>query len=652
MKLSRILSLAAIAVGTVASTKLLQKRHAQEQRNNKVGICVDFDDVIVAALRAGITFDDLAQQLVAKGATHISLPEMTLNGLIKRGVLQPMVPAEPLSEEPPLGQWVYLYGTKSFIPIIESALNWRLPELKGQMLGENTLVFAGSLPAHGDLGLGFDEAFGEHLQSLGLAVVPRPVSYDWPDPALIDHGLHSAGHVGKLIAFDGDWVLGHEMQINDTLKAMNSFGLSMAYFAESRHQRGDWFIAKGRLPHVVLAHRFTQAEMMEMDYHSAAHTWVHLANERGIRLCYINFFRVLHATAPLEGLDYVHYLKHALEDAGYQLSQDLSVDEEAVKRSEAQPQELALAGVAAAGIGAAAISDTLNLPESLAVPFVTLASMGAAALPFVEQKGMLTPAPHSHGDDDGHDHGRSHSHSLNGLNGVEAVHAHGGAGHHHHGDGDVAPMQTSFAPKLIALATSTLAPAAALTSAQRDGWLNWLIGQSYMEAGAVTLAAATSEIAYRQRVEAFRGWNLDWFVPLTVAALQFESPKTKAIMIAILTGAWLAAQKSGDLLGKIDAPHAEGHTHHVSVANRIVGDLSMKLGLKPARKWAWVGPLALSLADGEFTPAQVMGFTGTVANTMSLSAYRHPERAIERTARGTIPAWAAGYGLGLAGRLM
>ncbi len=647
MKLSRILSLAATTVGTVASTKVLQKRHAQEKRNKKVGICVDFDDVTVAALRAGITFDDLAKQLVAKGATHISLPEMTLNGLIQRGVLRPMVPADRLAEAPPLGQWIYLHGTAQFIPIIESALNWRLPQLKGQQLDDNTLVFAGSLLAHGDLGLGFDEAFGKHLQSLGLAVVPRPASYDWPDPELIDHGLHSAGHVGKLVAFEGDWVLGHEMQINDTLKAMNSYGLTMAYFAESRHQRGDWFIAKGRLPHVVLAHRFTQAEMMEMDYHSAAHTWVHLANERGVRLCYLNFFRVLHATEPLEGLDYVHYLKHALEDAGYQLSQELSVDEAAVKRSEVEPQELALVGLAAAGIGAAAINDMLDMPESLAVPCVGLAALGAAALPFVEQKGMLTPAPHSHGDDSEHE--QSHTHSLNG---VSTIHAHGGGGHHHHDSGDVSPMQTSFSPKLIALATSTLAPAATLTSAQRTGWLDWLIGQAYMEAGAITLAAATSEAAYRQRVEEFRGWNLDWFVPLTVAALQFENAKTKAIMIAALTGAWLAAQRNGDLLDKIDAPHAEGHTHHVSVANRIVGDLSMKLGLKPARKWAWLGPLALSFADGEFTPAQVMGLTGTMANVMALSAYRHPERAITRTVRGTLPAWLAGYGLGLAGRLM
>ena len=213
-------------------------------------------------------------------------------------------------------------------------------------------------------------------------------------------------------------------------------------------------------------------------------------------------------------------------------------------------------------------------------------------------------------------------------------------------------MQTSFAPKLIALAVATLAPTAALAGARERGFQSWAIGQAYMEAGAFTLAAATSETAYRQRVELFRGWDLDWLVPLSAAALQFESPKTKALLIALLSGAWIAAQRNGDLLSKIDAPHAEGHTHHVSVANRIVGDLSMKLGLKPARKWAWVGPLALSFADGEFTPSQVMGFAGTVANAMTLSAYRHPERSIERTLRGTVPGWLTGYGLGVAGRML
>lgn len=643
MKLSQLLSLTTTAIGAVASSRILHKRRQQEARNNKVGICVDYDDVTVAALRAGIPFDELARRLRDAGATHVSLPEMTLNGLIERGQLQPQVPAEPLTEEPPLGRWVYLWGSADFIPIITSALNWRLPQLKPQQVGDHTLAFAGSLPAHGDLGLGFDEAFGEHLRSLGFAVVPRPVSYDWPEADLIDHGLHSAGHVGKLIAFDGDWVLGHEMQINDTLKAMNSYGLSMAYFAVTRHQRGDWFIAKGRLPNVVLAHRFTRDEMMEMDYHSAAHQWVHFANERGVRLCYVNFFRVLHATEPLEGVDYVGYLKHALEDAGYVLSQNLTMEEEQVEESEADAAELALAGLAAAGIGSAAISDVLNLPEALAVPLVAVAGVGAAALPFVEGRERGGKSAES-------GNGKTHTHHLNGV--AEPIHAHGGAGHHHHDHGDVAPTQSSFSPKLIALAVSTLAPAAALTSARRDGWLDYLIGQSYLKTAALTLAAATSEAAYRQGVEEFRGWDLDWFVPSVVAALQFDEPRTKAALITLLTGAWIAAQRDGDLLGKFDLPHADAHTHHISIANRIVGDLSMKLGLRPARKWSWLAPLALSFADGEFTPAQVSGLIGTLASTLTLSAFRQPTRPASHTLSATVPSYAVGYGLGFAGRFL
>ena len=100
-------------------------------------------------------------------------------------------------------------------------------------------------------------------------------------------------------------------------------GLALAYFAESRHQKGDWFVAKRRAPEVVLAHRFTPQEMIPLDFHAASHHWAYLARERGIRFCYVNFFKVLHATEPLEGLHYVMHIKEALEHDGFVVTRDV-----------------------------------------------------------------------------------------------------------------------------------------------------------------------------------------------------------------------------------------------------------------------------------------------------------------------------------------
>ncbi|HJW84568.1 MAG TPA: DUF5693 family protein, partial [Anaerolineae bacterium] len=158
-----------------------------------------------------------------------------------------------------------------------------------------------------------------------MGIVPRPVSYAWPEKPLLDRTLTQAAALGYLIAFDGDMILGHEMHLNETLETMEREGLTLVYFAESRHQKGDWFVAKRRAPNVVLAHRFTPAEMIPLDFHAAAHHWAYLARERGIRLCYVNFFKVLHATDPLEGLHYIEHIKEALQQDGFEVTQHIGL---------------------------------------------------------------------------------------------------------------------------------------------------------------------------------------------------------------------------------------------------------------------------------------------------------------------------------------
>lgn len=661
MKLSRLLSLTLAVAGGVVSSRALQRRQQWEAQNNRVAICVDFDDAQAAAIRAGLPLTELVEMLASNGATHLSLPELTLNRLRQTGQLTPQAPTKPRQDAPRVGHWNYLHGPENLVRHLATELRERLPYTQASCHDAQTLVFAGDLPTVGEIGLGYDVPLARRIQANGLALLPRPVSYAWPEKELLERTLGQTAVLSPLVAFAGNMILGHEMHLDETVAAMEDNDLSLVYFAESRHQKGDWFVAKRRAPHVVLAHQFTPEDMVPLDFHAASHNWAHFARERGIRLCYVNFFRVLHATAPLEGIDYVHHLKHALEDAGYLVSREVALP---TPVPAPDTQELALAGVSVAGIGATAVSTLLNLPEAIALPLTIAAAGGAAALPFVEEQrnqAAIARLAHAHEHDHAHDH-HHHEHEH------EHGHDHGHGHHHHHHDhehdhghdhGDLAALYPpSYAPKLIALGATALTPIAVQQAARLDGAAGWLAGLAYQSTAAAALASSTSGQEYQLRIEAYKGFNLDWLVPLATAVLQLPYNGTKAAAWAVLAAAYLAArQQNLDVLSALDPGHAEGHTHHISAAMAAIGDLQMAIGPKPARKWAGLGPAAtavsLLLANrGYKTGAVATAVLGTVGQTMGLVGFRHPERALQDTLQQATPSFAIGAGVGLLALLL
>lgn len=637
MKLSRFLSLMTTLAGAAAASRVLLRRHQWEQRHNRVALCVDFDDAAAAAIRAALPFDEMLRQLAENGATHISLPEWTLVRLLHTGKLTPQAPARPRTSPPRIGHWNYLHGQPELITALAEELHTRLPYTEAEAINKHTLVFAGDLPTIGELGLGFDQSLAGHIRTQGLGIVPSPVSYAWPEKALLERTLIQAATLGPYVAFAGNMILGHEMHLNETLDAMTQAGLSLVYFAESRHQKGDWFIAKRRAPQVVLGHRFTPAEMVPLDYHAAVHNWVHLAQERGIRFCYVNFFRVLHATEPLEGLHYIHHLKHAFEDAGFVVDQQVDLP---TPIPAPDTLELAAAGLAVAGLGAAALADLLDLPESLALPLAAVAAGGAAALPFIEQARNQSAQAQAHHHDHDHDHDHEH-------------HDHHHDHDHGHDHGDLAALYPpSYAPKLLGLGAAALSPAASLL-ATRQGGVGWLAGIIYQAAGATALATVTSGQEYQLRIEEYKGFNLDWLIPLSVAAWQIPHMGWRAGALAGLGGVWfLTRQRDVDLLAQIDPGHAQGHTHHISAAMAMVGDVMMTIGPKPARKWAGLGPVAQATSivlaqHGQKNGAVAAATLGVLGNMLGLVGFRRSERILMITARESGRSWLVGAGVGL-----
>ena len=198
MKTSRLLSLAATLGGAAASLGLLDRRHAWEDSHRRMAICVDYDDAKDAAVRAGMPYSEMLARLAANGATHLSLPELTLARLLAQGRLAPQAPATPLNESAPLGHWTYLYGDVALVTFLVGALQARVPQTAARALDGTTLAFAGNLPTVAELGLGFEREEATRIKEQGLAVVPRPVAYDCRrhDPGSRDASGRDGGRPG------------------------------------------------------------------------------------------------------------------------------------------------------------------------------------------------------------------------------------------------------------------------------------------------------------------------------------------------------------------------------------------------------------------------------------------------------------------------
>ncbi len=247
------------------------------------------------------------------------------------------------------------------------------------------------------------------------------------------------------------------------------------------------------------------------------------------------------------------------------------------------------------------------------------------------------------------DHRHDHNHHAHDEHGDHDDHGH--SHHHDHAPSLQSLYTPSYSPKLLALATATLAPLLALETDGAEADQLWRL--TLPPAAAATLAAATSDRQYLLRIEEYRAFGLDWLLPLGGVALQVGDRRARLASVAGLLAAWLLARRRGetDLLASFNAPHPLGHTHHISAAARLFGDLGIWLGPRPARKWAAVTPLALSarnvLSDrGWHGAASVAGAIAAASLALALSAFRQPQRHLALTTGNAAPAYALSAALG------
>jgi hypothetical protein len=685
-----------MTAGAVAAGKAVLKRQQWEEVNVHAAIMLDWDDVQAVATRAAAVFAgageeaamaELLRRYWVNGATHLSIPELTLNRLLAKG--------EMSVTQGTSAHRVYLQTQNSTLADwVTAELEARLPHLKPLRSGTKTPVvsFLGDLPSVAEIGLGFDPAHAALARQADLTPIARPIGYSWVQPEMIERSLEQAAELGaKIIAFQGTLIPGHEFRMDHTVAAMRRHHLTYAYFSQSRHQKGDWFLAKNLAKEglVILAHEFQPEELLEEDWFTASYRWANLATEAGIRLCSVRFFRILHAADPLESVAYVKELAHALRHAGliptYAGEVDLTV-------FQPQRDELSLAAAGLSIAGAAGLAtDILPLPDSLKLLGVGASALALAGLPFLEKAkiGRMKAENHHHHHDHPHDHDHNHHHEHDHSHHHEHDHSHehdhapdhdhehehshahdhhaSRLTHHDHDHSHSGDSPTAYAPKGLALAATVLFPAAAtaLNGANPVGAMVQALAVS--AAGTAALSATTAESDYLLGIEDYRGYNLDWLIPLGLAAattlIKIENRKSKIENRKSfwrwlpLAGLTLAAAKSlsgpnPDAPAALDREHRHAHTHHLSAFQRSLGDSKMALSPKPLRKWALLAPLGMVgasiLKQHKQDELAAIALTAAAAGQVAtLTGFRNGQRPLLKTLEGRAKGWAIGAVLAL-----
>ena len=685
MELHRIISYGLMTGGALASAKALLKRWQWEESNVLAAIMLDWDDVQAVATRAAAmsaetepgerSVENLLSRFKEKGATHLSLPELTLNRLLQKGELS-------VTQGSSAGRIYLRAQDATMAELVATELQARLPQLQVNCSrSKNPLIsFLGDLPTVAEIGLGFDPAQAELAHQVGLSPVARPIGYSWMQPDMIERSLDQAAALGaKIIAVQGNLVPGHEFRMQATLEAMQRNGLTYAYFSESRHQKGDWFLAKNLAPKglVILAHEFEPSELLEDDWFTMSYRWANLAVEAGVRLCSVRFFRILHAADPLESLAYVEELANALR--AVELVPGVAGD---VDLTLFQPQRdtaaLAWAGLSVAGAAGLA-ADLLPVPNPVKLLGVGATALTLASLPFLEKSKLEPGHAHDHDhhahhpDHDHHHHHDDHEHHHD--------HPHEHAHHPHHDHGRDHGHQhdriqaTAYAPKGLALATTVAYPAAAAAINCANPVAALARALAISVTGATVLNATTVETDYVMGIETYRGYNLDWLIPLGLAAgsalLNPQNPTQTTsksslnsaphhpksiwrwlplVGVVLMTLKNLKSDLTQDLLATFDREHRHAHTHHLSAFQRAVGDNKMALSPKPLRKWALLAPLgavgaALLKRNGQEEMAVVALTAATAGQVATLAGFRNGQRALLKTVEGRARSWTMGAAL-------
>jgi len=173
------------------------------------------------------------------------------------------------------------------------------------------------------IGMGFSEADIKKIQNMGFNVILRPKNTLKITPEIVQHKLLTISEIenGSMIIFDEEEVIGFPSAEMLTITAdflqANSYPFGVIEFAS---QKGIHAIASTVSELAVRVHSITKEEMETIAADTAIDRWIRGAQERNVRLFYINPFLSRQEEDLVQiNLHYIDSIRSELVDNGYMI---------------------------------------------------------------------------------------------------------------------------------------------------------------------------------------------------------------------------------------------------------------------------------------------------------------------------------------------
>ncbi len=162
-------------------------------------------------------------------------------------------------------------------------------------------------------------------------------------------------------------------------------------------------------------------------------------------------------------------------------------------------------------------------------------------------------------------------------------------------------------------------------------------------------------------MEEYRGYNLDWLLPLVAVAASALTGQQRRrgrrrrrwlplAGVALMAWRALSGRSAGDRLARWDREHRHAHTHHISAFQQLVGDIKLALTPQPLRKWSLLVPLgvvgaAIFRRRGQDTLAAGASTVAALGGVATMTGFRNMQRPFQQTVEGRTKGWLLGLAL-------
>ncbi|MDD3641268.1 MAG: DUF5693 family protein [Atribacterota bacterium] len=329
-----------ILISIIVSLIISVQRINLEKNFKQIELVISLNKVRELSLKENYNENELLTQFKSKGITSIAIHEDTIESLLAQGRIA-FLAAKDLIEinlihdlhffnekQITAGQWMIVSRDYFLIKRIEDVFRQNLSNVllqKNVFSNEDYCLLVSGNEDIIKMGLNFSNEDIKKIQELDYNVILRP-----KNPAKINSEIlqHKLSYIEKLenisaIIFDEEEVLGYpsERMILETSQFMQNKNMPFGII-EFTSQKGIQNIADNIGQLSVRVHSITSEEMEKISPGIAVDRWIRAAQERNIRIFYLNPFLKTRTDNLIQyNLDYIESITSNLIQKKYTIGQ-------------------------------------------------------------------------------------------------------------------------------------------------------------------------------------------------------------------------------------------------------------------------------------------------------------------------------------------